>query len=1581
MSNKIKIIKDQAGTTAKVEGIDVKSIPLNSYTCGITASTGGITIFNPNSPNEFGNPTKIFHNVPYTSFVKSDGTDPISAEDLKSDIDLQLTQSATSEDSGYRGLWNASTNTPDLSNLNPSPEVGDFLFVSESGNYNGVDYEINDRVQYNGVSFDRIPAPDPWEYIQVDNSYDITVLNNRTFVDYTLTSNKSLTLPSLSPSDAGWMCSIVNSSTYRLMVMGTTSGARQLRKGGSIQLLFNGVGFVVLGYARSGSILSITDFQSSAVSHNHTIYVDGNSTVEPEDVDGSVLFPYNNIQEAIDNSNDGDTIDLRGTFEITTPIIIDYLKDTIFTSKEGQTTIKYASFNESNSHVFYQPNTSCTKQYSFINLDINNAGGYGIYFKSASKVVVEDCKFVNNGWNGQGLNTILDSSTSGVLGYDSSNTELQAFYSGANASNGGAMRLENIIQVEVISNEVTKNLRGIRLQDCGIGGYGFITRNVSTQNIESGIYLATGSSGGCQNMVVAINSSSYNANNGLLCIGGINNKFSQNEVNGNWNAGLCGWGSANLTLRDCGLYDNNRSQYNGIGSVGDAKASIQINDAYSFLATTFSLNPNARFLAEILDTQVHYTGLGSNSSRVGFLLSEGMGDIPDNDRNIIKIDDVGFIGQDYAIDLSEVDTTNLRVSLGDNSYQSIGEKAVREPLEGYYYELPFSNHLMKLNEVDISVTNTGNIIIKEGAGGSVTNPYSINDLQALAHGSEIKVILKGSKKIQFVSPVSGCSINGSMVNSVLSLALVQLNDLFTNTSGFTNTGNPVTAFNLINNDLTITLQDNTSFTVDVTTLGVDENKFVLSGQLNGSNLELTMNDNSVITIDASNMINGSSLPAIANNWYIAYGSVSGTEVTTHTFTNSIKNILPIYNGTPLKKGSEFMWSHDDSGTLSIGTWQGATNVASGTSTSVDSNWGIKLKIEGDSTGGGRNIVCPVNDSSVTTHSVGVDIDSRFSTGYSIDAGTVFSLRYEEDNYLYFYDISDGDYTLICKSTLVLDGNPIFLHASGQAVAVQTRIPSLVERFSDWTIVHDFDNSEVSISDGVEEDTILKSNISISSGEKMLLNFNYFGRNESVGLGYSGSSSGVNNAPINIDSRLFYNSAELLRAVSGDASGSIWNWNTSASKYYDPNGDGSNVGYLNGSGLNLGLISFRYQLNNVMELWHETNNERIATLAVPLDGLDVNVYVGFSEAHPSERIPSISKQTIGQGPQPISSFAPDISNQSFDITEGTSFNVQIALDANSDIVNQYVEEDAPSWVVLNQDTGVFNGTAPAYNGSTDSYVINCKAANAVGGSTTFQVTLNVQEITYTNTKSLFFEDGVSSYLGGNAALVTSLERSANGSGSSDAWSFSLWIKGSTANSGQTLFYFGNNDVVNNGHIELRQTNHNGLKRLRLRYGTNGNHLQFTTPSGSINPSSWQHVLVTYDGGETGVASGSMSTYYGAFKIYIDGVLQTTSNTHSNFGYSGSVVGQNFRFGRFASGTYPKDITYNQMAIWDNDQSSNISDIYNGGVTQDLSLLNEPPVHYYEIESSVSTIQDLTGNAHLVGYNFTSSDLVDDAPTSS
>ena len=377
--------------------------------------------------------------------------------------------------------------------------------------------------------------------------------------------------------------------------------------------------------------------------------------------DGSVLYPYSDLTTAIGSANDGDSIYLEGAFEIAGEIALPVDKSLFFYGSDDAK-VSFTTYSDGNGSLFFFDGIDSTKELKFKNIEFHNAGGYGLYTKKTAKITIEDCTFKNNGWNGTLLNTVLPSTTTALLGYDSAAADLQAFYAGVNASNGGAMRIEESTQLLIVGNTVTNNLRGIRVSDCGIGGAGVITRNQSTQNIESGIYLSVGALGGCQNVTVMMNVSSYNANNGLLVIGGINNKFSQNDVTGNWNAGFCAWGSANATLRDSSLYDNNRSQFNGIGNVGDAKASVQINDAYDLLGTSITYNPAYRFIAEILDTQVHYTGLGSNTDKIGFLITSGVGALADNSKNIIKVDDVGFIGQDYAIDLSEVDITNLRLS-------------------------------------------------------------------------------------------------------------------------------------------------------------------------------------------------------------------------------------------------------------------------------------------------------------------------------------------------------------------------------------------------------------------------------------------------------------------------------------------------------------------------------------------------------------------------------------------------------------------------------------------------------------------------------------------------------------------------------------------------------------------------------------------------------------------------------------------------------------------------------------------------------------------------------------------------------
>jgi hypothetical protein len=280
----------------------------------------------------------------------------------------------------------------------------------------------------------------------------------------------------------------------------------------------------------------------------------------------------------------------------------------------------------------------------------------------------------------------------------------------------------------------------------------------------------------------------------------------------------------------------------------------------------------------------------------------------------------------------------------------------------------------------------------------------------------------------------------------------------------------------------------------------------------------------------------------------------------------------------------------------------------------------------------------------------------------------------------------------------------------------------------------------------------------------------------------------------------------------------------------------------------------------------------------------------------------------------------------------------------------------------------------------TYNIPVKAIN-YNGEDSETIVLTVSTPPFANTKSISFAN--QDWLGANASQVDSvLGRSANGSGSSDAWSVSMWFKGSSNSQGQVILYFGDNDIANGGYIQLMQINSNGNKLLRLRYGSNNNNLKLQTSAGSITPNTWQHVLVTYDGGTTGASSGDLNNYYSRFSIYIDGVLQTTSNSHQNYGYTSGIDADNFRVGRFVSGNYMRDCKVDELALFDSDQSANISNIYNSGAPFDLSTLTIEPNHWWRMGDgdTYPYLQDSGTEANCIFQmnNMTSADIVNDVP---
>ena len=878
-------------------------------------------------------------------------------------------------------------------------------------------------------------------------------------------------------------------------------------------------------------------------------------------------------------------------------------------------------------------------------------------------------------------------------------------------------------------------------------------------------------------------------------------------------------------------------------------------------------------------------------------------------------------------------------------------------------DLELISPYLKYQAMDFSVESTGtSVLLKDitlPTDEQLLIPHPINTLQAVAIDTTIQIKVKGGKKVIIESlPVNAVTINGAYVNSVLNSAVAELNSLFTNTLSFASQGNPVLNVVLSDNNLTIILEDSTSFSVDITSLGVDTNRHVTSGEVVGTNLVLAMNDGlNPITIDVTNMINGSTSSVTESGWYYSYGTRANESV-----GNSISDLglgiaaeAPFYFGTAVTRGSEFKWNANNNKANVLGIWDGAEARAGTFNSRSASNWSTAFSYN-------NGYIASSNVTLTTTTASNKYVPAHMAP---------LVIRFLNTGHLVLVDLSGATEVEIARTTNPLVETSINLQLGCDA---QFIFPNSIVQDTDtlWEIVHDFDNSENGILDGIENHTVIKSAISIVKGEKMMFMLDETGNGDNFGTGYTHASTGVSAAEDQLENHFKYQTNEALVFTLSGAND--WTMSTGADGYFFA----ANLHqYRNGggSGTVQGMFSLRFNDDGKLTIYDEDAGHKVATAtANPEVGSSVHLYMGVRGNRTYSKIPVISKQSLNAGSQPVLTFAPDVSDQAFSIEEGVAFNCQIALDANSDIVNMYGETDAPSWAVLSQTVGNLIGTAPAYTGSSDSYVIACKAGNAIGGITNFNVTLNVTDSG--NTKSLQF-DGSSTFLQGNATLMDVMDRNSNVSGT--AWSIGMWIKTTSNSATQTLFNYGDADDSTGGAITIKKVDNNTLT---LVYGSTYNNI--ITMAQVITPNTWQHIMVTYDGGTTGSDANALSDYYSRFNIYVDGVEATTVSVNSNQGYTGSISGEDvsnniFRIGR-ANNVYNNylEATINQVGIWASDESANAATIYNSGSIQDLNTLSVPPTHYYEIVDSVTTVTDINGSANLLGYNLSVSDLVTDTP---
>ena len=283
-------------------------------------------------------------------------------------------------------------------------------------------------------------------------------------------------------------------------------------------------------------------------------------------------------------------------------------------------------------------------------------------------------------------------------------------------------------------------------------------------------------------------------------------------------------------------------------------------------------------------------------------------------------------------------------------------------------------------------------------------------------------------------------------------------------------------------------------------------------------------------------------------------------------------------------------------------------------------------------------------------------------------------------------------------------------------------------------------------------------------------------------------------------------------------------------------------------------------------------------------------------------------------------------------------------------------------------------------SAGDYIMTAKAINYFGEDEE-DITLTVTAAPYSNTKSTNFVSN--DYLTATASdLDTTLGRVGNGSGAGDAWSISTWFKPGTHTgpAKQSIFYFGDDDYDNAGHIWIFFKGSD--RKLRVEYGSKNNDLELETAAAALTIGTWSHILLTYDGGTTGSSSGSISNYYSRFKLYVDGALVSMNNSNSNYGWSSGIAGDKLVVGRKgANNDWMKDdCRIDELAVWLSDQNANVAAIYNGGVSHDLAALGSAPAHYWRMGDGdvYPLITDRIGSTDFTMTNMVAADLVTDTP---
>ena len=232
-------------------------------------------------------------------------------------------------------------------------------------------------------------------------------------------------------------------------------------------------------------------------------------------------------------------------------------------------------------------------------------------------------------------------------------------------------------------------------------------------------------------------------------------------------------------------------------------------------------------------------------------------------------------------------------------------------------------------------------------------------------------------------------------------------------------------------------------------------------------------------------------------------------------------------------------------------------------------------------------------------------------------------------------------------------------------------------------------------------------------------------------------------------------------------------------------------------------------------------------------------------------------------------------------------------------------------------------------SAGAYPIGVKVTN-YAGEVNATITLTVSATgTFSNDKSVLMLNTKNLAIVDDAGgIFSAMERASNNDGK--AWTLSMWLKPANDSRAQVWLYLGAGGSYADPFLEIRQIN---TSKVRLRYGKTGSseYVQLQSNTGAIPHSQWNHLAVTFGGGDTSSGNASRGD---EFKIYVNGSAITT--TESGAGFSDAMVNKRMRVGRTFNGNSIKGGYIDELAVFNTeDSASEVSALYNGGTPTDLS----------------------------------------------